>query len=281
MKTVKPSIKGSIMVLIGILNSRQGIGIEIFTNNLILGPIAYFFLSLCGLIVIRIIQNLNNSSKNSQLPVKQLKVLAGVTFFIGFIITIIDLVNAIIIYYFNILIIVFIAFIGILWSFLGLYATMKKDFNSVANITITTLTFSIGLIYGALLNTVIIPLYVLYFFLTISFLQASRELVKGFNKKERDFSFILINKIEERNKILKFSFLLQILSILFLIFPIFTEISYLKLYFFLLVIFISIIGLASFLTLKSILKNEIFERLSALLKMGILIEFIIFFLLGT
>ena len=53
LKIGKPSGKGAIMVLIGIFNSRLGIGVEILTNNLIYGPLAYIFLAFSGIFIVK------------------------------------------------------------------------------------------------------------------------------------------------------------------------------------------------------------------------------------
>ncbi|MFX0005899.1 MAG: hypothetical protein ACFFAV_04120, partial [Candidatus Hermodarchaeota archaeon] len=67
LKIGKPAVKGSILVIFGILNSRIGIGVEIFTNNLIYGPLAYLFLAFSGLIIIFLLHILNNPSERSKL----------------------------------------------------------------------------------------------------------------------------------------------------------------------------------------------------------------------
>ena len=55
LKFYKPSIKGIIMVIIGMALTRYEIGVGILTTNFIFGILSYFFISLSGLILTRMI----------------------------------------------------------------------------------------------------------------------------------------------------------------------------------------------------------------------------------
>ena len=90
------------MVLIGIFNSRLGIGVEIFTLNLIYGPIAYLFLTLSGIMVIKLIQILDNPSYNGIISKKRALIISGVLYLIGLILIIVNVIENMFIYYLNI-----------------------------------------------------------------------------------------------------------------------------------------------------------------------------------
>lgn len=169
--------------------------------------------------------------------------------------------------------------IGVLWFFLGLYATRNWKSEIIVN-AITSFAFSIGIIYGAILNTLIIPLYVYYFFLTASFLQLSREVIKGIKKgfKKGDKSKMLrtLENVNEKKKILKHALIFQMIAIVFFILPVFTNILYPTLFFLPLVFGLIAIGFASFFTLNVLLKNGNLKKIAALLKIGILMELIAF-----
>lgn len=269
------------MVLFGIFNSRIGIGVEIFTINLIYGPLAYLFLALSGILTIKLVQILDNPSYSGIFSKKRALIMFGVLFLICFILIIVNVIENMIIYYFNIVIIFFTVSIGILWSFLGFIGYKNKKKVGYINILIISLTFSIGLIYGALLNTLIIPIYIYFFFLSTLFLQLSRELVKGFKINDITDDFLGLDSRNNQKKVLKVSLIFQILAIVFFILPIYSNISYPILFIVLMIIGIFFISLAGILTLKSILENNIFHRISLILKIGILFELITLLIIGS
>jgi len=270
---LKPIIKGCIMVFIGILLTRIGIGVGRLTTNLIYGTLAFFFLAFSALVVIEIIRISEDPSYNSPITKKQAIVLFGVMNAIGLCLTVIN----VIVYYLSILSIVIAVSVGVLWLGLGLYA-IKREKNDVIIKLIITLAFSVGIIYGATLNVLFIPVYVYSFFLTASFLQLSRENVKILNIGDRNKSPKLKMSSEERVKILKSSLILQLLAIVFLILPVFTNIMNPILYILPLVFGLIIIGLAAILTKKSISNQRDYKKLGFILKIGILVELIAFIL---
>jgi len=269
------------MVLFGIFNSRLGIGIEIFTINLIYGPLAYLFLALSGLTIIKLLQILNNPSYNGIFSKKRGLMIFGMLYLIGLILIVVNVIENMIIYYFNIGIIFFTICIGILWSFLGFYGFKRKIKIGYLNILIVSLIFSIGLIYGVFLNTLIIPIHIYFFFLSTLFLQLSRELMKGFNINDTSEGFIKLDCRLNQKKVLKISVLFQILAIIFFILPIYSNISYHILFLVLMISGIFFIGLAGILTLESILENKISHKIKPILKIGIFIELLSLLIIGS
>ncbi len=268
------------MVLFGIFNSRLGIGVGIFTINLIYGPLAYIFLAFSGLIVIKLFQVLDTPSYNGNLTIKRVLIIIGTGYLIGFILTIVNVVINSVIYYINISIIIFTAFIGILWCIFIIIGLKSRKNIPIVKVCIITFTFSIGLIYGAFLNRLNIPVYIYYFFFSISFLQISREFTKGFNKREKVKDFILFPIRMDDYKLLKYSLFFQILSILFMVLSIYKILKYPSLFLFITIPGLIFIILGAFLTLASILENDIYNKISSILKIGILLELIMLLIIG-
>ncbi|MFW9818121.1 MAG: hypothetical protein ACFFE5_00810, partial [Candidatus Thorarchaeota archaeon] len=175
----KPAIQGSILVIFGILNSRLGIGVEIFTINLIYGPLAYLFISLSGTLVSRILSISSNTSDNNQSEVIRYLITSGVFYFIGFILIILNLIFNSFIYYFNIPILIFTIILGIFWCLATYFGSKLKKNIKFFNSIVLSLIFSMGILYGAFLNSIVFPFYIYYFFLSATFLQLSREVMKN------------------------------------------------------------------------------------------------------
>jgi len=270
-------VKGSIMAIIGVLISRVNIGIEQFITNLIFAPIAYLFIAISGLTVIKILQITQASTNNSKINLKQALALFGSIYVVGIVLTVVNVV----LYSLNTFVIIYIVIIEVLWVSLGLLAYKNKINTAFACVTIVSLVFTLGIIYGALLNTLTIPLSIYFILITASFLQSAREFIKSYDKKNRGGGFITINNEEQRDKTLKLSLIFQILSSAFFIITAFSNIAYPVLYIFVMIIGLIFIGAAMVLTFKSIKEKRDYLRTSWLLKYGILMELIAFFVVGS
>ena len=277
LRPIKPSVKGSIMALIGVLISRVNVGIEQFVTNLIFAPIAYIFIALSGLMVIKILNVLQDSSNNSKINLTQAIAWFEVFYVIGIVLTVVNVV----LFFLNTFVVIYIVIIEVFWISLGSLAYKNIINSEFACVSIVSLVFTLGIIYGALLNTLTIPLSIYFIFITASFLQSAREFVKSYDKKNRGGGFITMSNEEEREKILKFSLIFQVLSIVFFILPLFSSIAYPVLYFFVMIIGLIFIGSAMVLTLKSLREKQDYLRTSWLLKYGILLELIAFFVVGS
>ena len=176
-------LMGGLTVIIGILNTRIGILPLTLIFNIIFGVLTYFFISGSSMIINDYydveIDKINRPERpipRGSISLKQAKILWVVTILIGIILSIIHSLLFSIGYLVNIIvvtiIVVFMAFIG--WF----YAAWGKKSGFFGNI-IVGISFSIGLIYGAVLNNSGIPPYIYYFFLTSFFLLLSREVIKG------------------------------------------------------------------------------------------------------
>ncbi|MBD3213484.1 MAG: hypothetical protein GF311_12825 [Candidatus Lokiarchaeota archaeon] len=165
--------------------------------------------------------------------------------------------------YINVIVAAFFAFIG--W----LYAAYAKKSGFFGNI-IVSISFSIGLIYGAILNSSIIPMYIYFFFLTSLFLLLAREVVKGCediegDKKEGVKTLAITLGIQQA---LYFSIIFDGLAIGFFILPIFTSIINPLAYIISMIFGLVVVIAALILSLFSNLEKESFSRISLLLKIG-------------
>ncbi|NVM30207.1 MAG: hypothetical protein HWN65_15290 [Candidatus Helarchaeota archaeon] len=257
-RMIKSGIKGSIMVAIGLWVTSIGIGRLI--TNLVFGPLAFFFIAISGSIVF---ETLRISEDESSKILKGL-IVFGAMFITGCSLTIYNMLC----YNLDFLVMVFVTVTGLIWFFLSYYGVQSKIGNYIEEIIIS-LAFTLGIFYGALLNYYIIPIYIYFFFLTAIFLQLSRELVKKFNDRES----------EEENsnyETIKIALTFQIIALIFFILPLVTTISNLILYLYIMLIGLIFIGLAIFLTVKSVLETRKIKKIGLLLKIGILIELIAF-----
>ncbi|MFW9946771.1 MAG: UbiA family prenyltransferase, partial [Candidatus Odinarchaeota archaeon] len=173
----------------------------------------------------------------------------------------------------NIILAVFFGFIG--W----VYAKWGKKSGFLGNI-IVSISFSIGLIYGAILNNSNIPPYIYFFFLTSFFLLLSREVIKGCEDiegdKEQNVKTLAIRIGVKKSTIIAIIF--SLMAILFFILPYFTPIINPLL--FLISMFFGLIdvGYAVVLMLSSKLIKESFKKISLLLKIGAFLGLIAFLL---
>ena len=272
-------VMGSLTVIIGILNTRTGIAAEIVLLNIILGIITYFFLAGSGMVINDIydieIDKINRPERpipSGRITLEQAKVWFLVTYGIGIGLAIINslIFNLGIL---NILLAAFFGFIG--W----VYAKWGKKSGFPGNI-IVGISFSIGLIYGAVLNDANIPSYIYFFFLTSFFLLMSREIVKGCediegDKKEGVKTLAITIGLK---KALISSIICQILAITFFILPYFTPIINPILFLISMFFGLGIVGFALILSIKSKLQQEEFKKISLLLKIGALLGLIAFLL---
>ncbi len=270
-------VMGSLTVIIGVLNTRMGIPDLIVWTNLILGVLTYIFISGASMIINDIydlqIDQINRPERpipSGRISLKQAKMLFVIILAIGITFS---LLNSLIVGLIpiNTIVVVFFGFIG--W----LYAKWGKKSGFPGNILVG-ISFSIGLVYGAMLNGYIIPLYILYFFLTSFFLLVAREIVKGCEDIEGDKiegvkTLALTHGLK---KALIVSEICQVLAIIFFILPIFTPIINPMLFLLTMSFGLVVVCIAFLLSLFSKLTKKEFSRISLLLKIGAFLGLISF-----
>ncbi|TXT55472.1 MAG: Digeranylgeranylglyceryl phosphate synthase [Promethearchaeota archaeon] len=262
-------LMGGLTVIIGILNTRTGISFPILLINFILGVATYFFVAASGMIINDYydypIDRINRPERpipRGSISLKQAKLLYILTFSIGVILAIIHslLFNLGII---NIFLAIFFGFIG--W----LYAAWGKKSGFFGNI-IVSISFSIGLIYGAVLNASIVPIYIYFFFLTSFFLLLAREVVKGCEDIEGDKKEGVKTLAIKYGtpKALNISIIFQIFAIVFFVLPIFTNIINKLLFTISMIPGLVDVAYATILSIRGKTTKENLKRISLLLKIG-------------
>lgn len=270
-------IMGSLTVIIGILNTRTGIPFDILLFNIILGVLTYYFLAGSGMIINDIfdieIDKVNRPERpipSGSVSLKQAKILFILTFGIGVAIAVLHsfLFN---LGFINIILAVFFGLIG--W----VYAKYGKKSGFPGNI-IVSVSFSIGLIYGAVLNSLIIPSYIYFFFLTSFFLLMAREVIKGCediegDKKEDVKTLAIKIGIKKATYI---SIIFQMLGIIFFILPLFTDIINPLLFMVFLFFGVAVVLFATIKSFGKNLEKKDFKMISLTLKFGMLLGLIAF-----
>ncbi|TET60722.1 MAG: hypothetical protein E3J52_03040 [Promethearchaeota archaeon] len=262
-------IMGSFTVIIGILNTRAGVSPEKIIINIILGALTYFFLAGSGMVINDIydieIDKINRPERpipRGAITLLQAKYLFAGTLFLGIIISIIHslIFN---LAFLNVVIALFFGFMG--W----VYAKWGKKSGFFGNIVVSV-SFSIGLIYGAILNSSLIPLYIYFFFLNSFFLLLSREVIKGCEDIEGDKE-LGVNTLAIKIGLKKtpyFSMTFAFFSILFFILAAFTELLN-RLAFSISMIFgILLVFYAATLMPRKNLDKKDFSKISLFLKIG-------------
>jgi len=271
-------LMGGLTVIIGILNTRIDVDPITLIFNIIFGVLTYFFISGSSMVINDYydieIDKINRPERpipRGSITLNQAKIIWIVTILIG---TILSILHSLLfkIGYLVTIIVVFMAFIG--W----LYAAWGKKSGFLGNI-IVGISFSIGLIYGAMLNNSIIPPYIYYFFLTSFFLLLSREVIKGCEDVEGDKNEgvrTLAIRIGIKKSTMV-AMILAIVAIVFYILPYFTVIN--QLLFLISMIFgLAVVAFAVILMLKGNLINKDFKKVSLLLKIGAFLGLLTFLL---
>ena len=288
MRRIKPYIKGILLVIIGIINTiRIEIGIGRIWINIIFGPITYLFLCFSGLIIKELILVKKTPSYNSIINNRYLILLFGVIWGTG-----IGLATFhVFIYNLNIFVLILAILIGIIWLGLWQFTVLYNKSNIIIKI-IENLCYTLGIIYGAILNTLNIPIFIYFFFITIFSSQLSRDFLRKIKKIKEDNGIIKkskkinhkrekigFNELENEFgtiKILKLSLIFQIISIAFFILPIFTDLYSISFYLYQMIIGLVLLGSSSILTLKGIIEKRNKKIIGLLIKVGIIFELIAF-----
>ena len=272
-------LMGSLTVVIGLLNTRIGVSFDILLIYIILGVLTYFFLAGSGMVINDIydieIDKINRPERvlpSGRMTINQAKILFILTYGIGILLAILHslIFN---LGFINIILAIFFGFIG--W----IYAAWGKKQGFIGNI-IVGVSFSIGLIYGAILNSIIIPSYIIFFFLTSFFLLISREIIKGCEDIEGDKEEgvkTLAIKLGIK-KATYSSIIFEILGIIFFVLPLFTNIINPILFMFSMFFGIAVVSVALIKSFDRNLERKNFKIISLLLKIGALLGLIAFLL---
>ncbi len=272
-------LMGALTVVIGLLNTRSNnVPLDQLTRNIVIGVITYIFLAASGNTINDVydieIDKINRPGRpipRGSISLKQAKKLYFLYLGIGIILSYLNTL----IFSLSWIILVLVPFFG----FIGwVYAAYGKKSGFLGNI-IVGVSFSIGLVYGAYLNSSDIPPYILYFFITAFSLLVAREIIKGCEDIEGDKNqgvktlAIKIGIKPSRH----ISVIFALLAVLFFILPVFTDILNKFLFIIFMVIGLIEVGYTIVLMLTSDLGKEDLKKISLLLKIGMLLGLIAFF----
>jgi len=217
--TLKPVIwiKSIFMVLIGLETTRFGVGIGRVNINIYYGSFIFVLIAISGMLIVLNLKDKPRDGKTRSI-VMLISTFSGLFYGIAYGLAIYHTI----IYNLESLNLYLLAFIGIFW-FLSLYYGRDWKYKGILRNVITSLSFSFGLIYGASLNTLIIPVVIYLFFGAVFLLQISKDLINDCKHLERDDreKLMSIATIIGEEKSQKLSLILDILVILFLIIPMF------------------------------------------------------------
>ncbi|MHA1264255.1 MAG: hypothetical protein ACTSRS_03390 [Candidatus Helarchaeota archaeon] len=259
------------MVILGVLNTRAGIGIGRLTTNLIYGPIAFVLFAISGILTIFISGEFIEGAyfQKRKKPVLEMLIIGGIIYIAGIGLTGYNLIT----YNLDIFVLFYGLIIGVIWLFLGFIA-IKWKISEIISQLIISLAYTLGLFYGAFLNLTILPIYIYFFFITTFSLQFAREIIKSFKepRKEKNPS----DSTEIRNQLtqtkLKLALSSQISAIIFFILPIFTGLYNPVLYLYFLIGGVSCVSVGSWYTFKQLQHGQEYKRLSKMLQIGILLQ---------
>ncbi|MFX0076248.1 MAG: geranylgeranylglycerol-phosphate geranylgeranyltransferase [Candidatus Hermodarchaeota archaeon] len=270
-------LMGALSVIIGLLNTRLDVSFERLVINIVLGLLTYVMIAASGMIINDIydieIDKINRPERpipRGSINLKQAKILFFVYLSLGLFLSILNTI----IFNLSLLNFVLASFFG----FIGwVYAKWGKKSGFFGNLVVGV-SFSIGLIYGALLNSILIPPYILFFFITAFSLLVAREIIKGCEDIEGDKDqgvktlALKIGIKKSRNVALVFS----LIAIIFFVLPLFTNILNRLLFIIFMIIGLIEVAYTIILMLTSKLVKEDLKIISLYLKIGMFIGLIAF-----
>jgi len=272
-------LMGTLTILIGLLNTRTGISFNILLINIILGVLTYFFLAGAGMVINDFYDYEIDKINRPQRPIPR----GSITLTQAKLLYIIYLLIGISLSVFNVLIFslnYFVIIIALIFSLIGwLYAKWGKKSGFLGNI-IVSVSFSIGMIYGALLNSSYVPIFIYFFFFTSLFLLLSREVIKGCEDIEGDKIEgvkTLAIRIGIKNSTI-FAMIFASLAIAFYIFSLFLNTINPILYFIFMIFGTLIVASSIFLMFRSNIDKKDFKIISLLLKIGAFLGLLTFLL---
>ena len=263
------------MVLIGLETTRFGVGIGRVNANIYFGSIIFVLVAISGMLVLLILKYTHKEGKNRRFDyIKTVSIICASFFGVAFGLAI----YYTIIYNLETLNLFLLAFLGIFW-FLSIYYGKNWKYKGILGNTIMSLAFSFGLIYGAALNTTLIPGIIYLFFGAVFLLQNSKDLINECKHMERDNEVgyqSFANTLGEE-KAQKLSMLLDILVILLLLIPTipgFPNIIGQTLYTIIVIMLTIFLGIAAILSFRMNTERNYYRAVKILLRCGMFLVFI-------
>jgi 4-hydroxybenzoate polyprenyltransferase len=266
-------IKGSVLTFIGLIISRENVGVGRLGINIYYGLPIYFLIA-SSVMLLTVLFKIGESAEERKYPAsKKLMISSAVLYIMAFGTSIFHTIY----YNLEIINIFLLAFIGIIWVISIFYAKTWKYKNELTNLLIS-LSSSFGIFYGASLNGLPIPISIFVFFGAVFLLQFSKDLMNESKNKEKykeAGAESLVNTLgEERTQ--KISFILDIVIIFLILLPIipdFIEILGLILYMIPTIFSVIFVGVAALLTFLMKSDKTYFRIIKILLRFGMFFLF--------
>ncbi len=274
-RTLKPInwLKGLLMLIIGLMNSRLVIGIGRFIANLIFGPLIYFLIIVSGFLLVLFIKISQKDSPRDKKNNKIIQIMTIVLYFTAYIVCLFHTI----LYNLSILVPILIALLGVIWL-ISIYYGKDWEKRSILNTVIVSLLVSFGLIYGAAVNDINIPVSLYFFFLALFSLQFSKDIIKSYKKKEGeeriDYKEFAASVGAHMTKQIAIG--LNLIVIICLLIPMLTGLYNGFLYFFPMIINVILLAMACIIILKADLEKSYKKSIPFLLRTGIFLEFLAF-----
>lgn len=260
---IKPILKGVILVILGVIITRQSVGIGRLNVNFIYSLLSYFLIGLSGLSFYWKIEE--NISREKKLFEKKTILQSLIFFTLG----LLTIILAILFYNLNWYLLIFGVIIEALFLTLAILY-LKKVKQDIIKLLFSNLIFSIGILYGALFNTSSFPFIIVLFFLAALFLQFARDLIK-YNVSTNEGTRVIEDPLRK-------SQFLQICSAAFLILAIFFEVSSMLFYLYPLIITIIFFSLDLYFTNKIIIRKGKIKTAQKYLKITVYLQLLTFLL---
>lgn len=273
-RTLKPVnwIKGLLMLIIGIMNSRLEVGLGRFIASLIFGSWVYFFLLISGFSLILFIKIWSFNSQNNS-GIKLVKFFLIIFYIIAYLICILHTI----LQNLSIIVPIVLALIGALWVLILYYG---KDWDKKCIITqcVISLMVSFGIIYGGLINILSLPISIYLFFIAVFTLQFSKDIIKStkyFQNPNREenakYEFAIYFGAKQTKWI---SLSLNFIVIIAMLIPILTPLYNSFLYFFPTIIIVVLLAITNLLIFKTDLERAYKKVISFLLRTSIFLQFL-------
>jgi 4-hydroxybenzoate polyprenyltransferase len=261
------------MVFFGIMLTRYLLGGGRVKANLTFGPLIFFLLAMSGMFSVLVLRVLDNQEKKLKEAQKYL-IIGGIAYVIAFGLSIYHSVK----YDLGFIPILTVILIGGIEGGIILYGKTWK-YQSLIHPLWNSFLPAFGFFYGAMISGVVLPVYVYLLFLTVFVLQLAKDIVKKYKtyqeNKGGDAAFI--DQIGSQ-KIQKGIISLLLFSMVCLLIPEFLNLPNSFLFLYGMLFELVLLGFAAVLIFKVDLGEHYKKIINILLKFGIFVQYLTFFL---
>lgn len=274
-QTIRPGtwVKSAIMVVFGILLTKNLVGMGRVSANLISGPIIFFLLAMSSMFSVLVLRVVENPEKNLE-DAKIYVIISGISYVASLGFVIYHSVK----YDLGVLPVLAVILIGIVEILIIIYGKTWK-YQSLIHPLWNSFLPAFGFFYGVMIGGVSLPIFVYLLFFAIFSLQLSKDIVKKYKtysaNKEGDAAFI--DQIGSQN-IQKGIIGLLIISMVCLLIPEFLNLPNSFLFLYGMLFELVLLGIAALLIFKLDLGERYRKIITILLKFGIFIQYVTFFL---